>query len=274
MTISTYITTRNALFWQSTLEQTIRQSLLFSDEIIISVSKYTTDGTYNLLNSLKNNNSNNSKIKVYTDTDLTQFIPNGDHLLAKRKTFALKKCTGDYCILQDDDECIHEKYAEYIKLLPKTFPDTLAFRFNVIHFYRSYDRYQNGPNWYKKKIYMVKNIPEIIHGKVESDPDNHIILEKEKYIPLDSLSSPKIIDTNIMVHHYGWCRNDAILLMKKYFQEIRWWGKDYWKTHEFPFKFDDPSILPEFKDNHPKFMIPIIENQRKFNSIHIKDFDK
>jgi glycosyltransferase involved in cell wall biosynthesis len=43
--ISTYISTINSLFYQSTLEQTIRQSLLFSDEIIVVNSSNSSDGT-------------------------------------------------------------------------------------------------------------------------------------------------------------------------------------------------------------------------------------
>lgn len=271
-TISTYISTINSLFFQSTLEQTIRQSLLFSDEIIISLSKLTSDGTYNLLDSLHSEYPNIIKTYIY-DEDLN--LDANQDIYAHIKTFSLRKCTKDYCILQDDDECIHEKYVDYIRQLPDICPDTLAFRFNVIHFYRSYTRYQSAQYWYQKKIYMIKNVPYIKHGRVYTDPDNHVILDDQtnKYMPLDSLSPPKVIDTPVTVFHYGWaCRNDAVLLMKKYFQEIQFWGKDYWKTHEFPFKFDDPNTLSEFKDTHPKYMIPIIEQERKFNTRYIKDF--
>lgn len=270
-TISTYITTRNSLFFQSTLEQTIRQSLLFSDEIIVSLSNQTSDGTYNLLDYLHSDYPD--IIKIYIDEE--PFCPNDDQeILKDRKEYSLRRCTKDYCILQDDDECIHEKYADYIKQLPDMNPGTIAFRFNTVHFYRSYMRYQNSPGWYPKKIYMVKNIRSISHGRVGTDPDNHIILDDNigKYIPLDSLNSPKIIDAPITVYHYGWCRNDAILLMKKYFQEVTWWGNDYWKTHEFPFKFDNPNTLPEFTDTHPKYMVPIIEQEKKFNTRYIKEF--
>ena len=268
MTISTYISTVNSIFYQSTLEQTIKQSLLFSDEIVIVNSDNSTDGTQNLLDKLKSEYPN--IIKLYT------YKENYDNLqknLTDRKMFALKKCTKGYCILQDDDEVIHEKFATQIKQLPQQYPEALAFRFNTTHFYRSYNHYQNKEGWYLKKIYMVKNIPEIQHGKVGTDPDNHIIFRDNKIIPLDSLSNKETINTDITVYHYGWCRNDAVLLMKKYNQEIQWWGKGYWKSHEFPFKFDDPNNLPEFKDTHPKYMLPIIEKEKQLNSMHIKEFE-
>lgn len=279
MTISTYISTIDSIFYQTTLEQTIRQSLLFSDEIVVVNSEHSSDGTQNLLDSLKSEYPNT--IKLYTfreDFDDHNHKMRWD-TVAEKKSFALKKCTKDFCVLSDDDEIIHEKYANYIKLLPEICPDTIGFRFQVLHFYRSYNHYQTGPNWYPRKIYMVKNIPEIKHGLVGTDPDNHIIYEnnQQKYIPLDSLKSPKVINTPITVSHYGWAnRNDAVLLLKKYYQEVQWHGNNYWKDKQFPFKFDDPETLPEFtdKEGHPKFMRPIIEHENNFNSKRIKEFTK
>ncbi len=275
-TISTYISTINSLFFQTTLEQTVRQSLLFSDEIIVVNSELSSDGTHNLLDDLKSEYPN--IIKLYTFKE--DYSKRWD-TIAEKKTFALKKCTKDYCILQDDDECIHEKYVNNIRSLPDSFPDTVAFRFNTIHFYRSFYRYQNGSDWYPKKIYMIKNIPEICHGRVNDDPDNHIIYNNKidydildkKYIPLDNLSYPKVIDTQITSYHYGWCRNDAILLLKKYFQEVIWWGEEYWKSHKFPFALDDPYTLKKFEGIHPRYMINLVEQENKFNSRHIKEFD-
>lgn len=272
-TISTYISTIDSLFFQTTLEQTVRQSLLFSDEIIIVNSELSSDGTQNLLDSLKSEYPNIIKLYIFKeDFDNPNNKMRWD-TVTEKKTFALKKCTKDYCILQDDDEMIHEKYVDYIKLLHEICPETIGFRFNVIHFYRSFIRYQNRPGWYKKKIYMFKNLPEIKHGLVGTDPDNHIISlpinNMIQTVPLDSLGSPKVIDTPVTVNHYGWCRNDAILLYKKYVQEIQWWGKEYWKSHEYPFKFDNPNTLSEFEDTHPKYMLPLIKQENKYNSKHI-----
>lgn len=267
-TISTYISTIDPLFWQANIEQTIRQAALFSNEIIVSVSKLANDGTLNLLDDLK---SEYSTIKVYIyDEDLN--LEANQSLYANIKSFSMKKCTKNYCVLQDDDECIHERYVDIIKQLPDLYPEKLAFRFNTIHFYRNYNRYQNKPGWYQKKIYMVKNISSIKHGRVGIDPDNHVVLDNDKYISLDS--TDKVIDTSVTSFHYGWCRNDSILLMKKYYQEIQFWGRGYWRSHEFPFKFDDPTKLSEFKDTHPKYMIPIIDKENKFNSRHIKEFNR
>jgi glycosyltransferase involved in cell wall biosynthesis len=265
--ISTYISTWNPLFWNSTLEQTIRQALLFSDEIVIVNSEHSSDGTQNFLESLRLEYPD--IIKLYT---FKEDFRNGWNTVTEKKSFALSKCTGDWCILQDDDEMIHEKYVEYIKMLPIICPDTIAFRFNTIHFYRSFDHYQTKEGWYPQKVYMIKNGKGIKHGLVGTDPDNHILLTGE---PVDSLPNPLIINTPITSYHYGWAnRNDSVLLMKKYEQEIQWHGKDYWKmkNHKFPFKFEDPSKLAEFKDTHPKYMIPTIEQEKRFNTKRIKEF--
>lgn len=268
--ISTYITTCNALFFQSILEQTIRQATYFSDEIIVVDSEYTSDGTMELLDNLKYEYSNIIKIYKFKEDY------NKQSTIAEKKTFALKKCTGDYCILQDDDECIHEQYADYIKTIPIISPDTIAFRFNTMHFYRSFYHYQTAPDWYQKKIYMVKNLQDLKHGKINGDIDNYLMLNKEfdLYMPMNYLQSPHIIDTSVTSYHYGWCRNDVTTLFKKYYQEIRWHGKDYWKEHEFPFKLEDPNNLSIFKGIHPKHMIPIIEREYKYNSRFIDIFTK
>ena len=73
-----------------------------------------------------------------------------------------------------------------------------------------------------------------------------------------------IIDTDIVVYHYGWARNDTTLLIKKYFQEVSWWGTDYWNAHEFPFRFDNPEKLPIFKGKHPKYMKETIEKKERW----------
>lgn len=264
--ISTYIPTHNALFYQCTLEQTIRQSALFSNEIIVVNSENSNDGSQNLLENLTDEYPDILKVYKFKQDHSKKW-----NTVTDKKSFALSKCTGDYAILQDDDECIHEKYVNIIKQLPIQYPEVIAFRFNTIHFYRSYNHYQNKKGWYQKKIYMIRNLPEIKHGVVGTDLDNHIVLFNNEYIPLDNM--PNKIDTLVTSYHYGWAnRNDAILLMKKYQQDTLWHGKDYWNTHEFPFKFDNPNSLPEFSDTHPKYMIPIIEQEQKFNSKHINEF--
>ncbi len=265
-TISTYISTHNGLFFQSTLEHTIRQALLFSDEIIVVNSEQSSDGTQILLDDLKSEYPD--KINIYS---FKQDYSKKWQTVAEKKSFALSKCSKDYCILQDDDEMIHEKHIETIHQMPIVFPDTLAFRFNVIHFYRSFIHYQppHG-DWYGKKIYMVKNMKDISHGLVGNDPDNHLI----NGTPLNSLPYPQVMDAPVTVFHYGWTRNDAVMLMKKYFMESLWWGTEYWKSHEFPFKFDDPDTLPKFIGTHPMYMIPEVESEKKYNSRHTKDFSR
>lgn len=263
-TISTYISTYNSLFYQATLEQTIRHALLYSDEVVAVNSEHSSDGTQALLDDLKSEYPDKIKLYTFKEDDSKK-----QQTVAEKKAFALRKCTMDYCILQDDDEMIHEKHAETIHRLPVVFPDAIAFRFNVIHFYRSYTRHQPARgDWYAKKIYMVKNLKEITHGRVNDDPDNHVI----NGAPLDWMPGQQVVDAPVTVFHYGWCRNDAVMLLKKYYQEMRWWGPEYWTSHEFPFKLDDPESLSEFTGTHPKYMIPIIESEMRRNTRYIKEF--
>lgn len=59
------------------------------------------------------------------------------------------------------------------------------------------------------------------------------------------------------------CRPDHVLLMKKWRQEIEWWGPDYWKNQSdyegFPFRFENPQNLAEYNGRHPKWMRELIK---------------
>lgn len=248
--LSVYISTLNPLFWQATIEATIRQSLLFADEVVV-VDGGSTDGTIELIEKLQ---EEDARILLYHYKDKYEL---GQASLADKKSFALSKCTSDYVILQDDDEMIHERYAKQIRQLSDDYPDAIGFRFNTIHFYRSWNHYQCGEGWYKSKIYMVQNLPQIQHGKVGRDRDNYLFLDE----PLSDMGG--IVDIDVMVSHYGHCRSDPVMLLKKYYQEISWWGADYWEDQEFPFELDSPKRLPEYDGVHPKYMLPLIKAEGK-----------
>jgi len=107
---------------------------------------------------------------------------------------------------------------------------------------------------------MIKNFSDIRHGSVGWDRDNFVI--GQYGAPLDS-PSYNIVDTPVTVFHYGWARNDCVTLLKKYRQEVEWWGKAYWKEHEFPFRFDNPKALQEYNQRHPQWMYKIILDEKK-----------
>jgi hypothetical protein len=262
--ISTYIVTTNPLFWQATIEPTIRQAALFSDQIVVVVDEGTRDGTLELLMELGRElgiltvlSWPGHDIDVLGDPDLS----------ARKRSFALTACTGDYCILQDDDECIHEDFVDVIRGLPDSHPGAVGFRFGVKHFYRSFSHFRGsgevlqghttlGGDWYSKKIYMVRNGVGIRHGAVGTDIDNFVLPDGS---PLDD--QPSVVTVPVEVYHYGWARHDAVLLLKTWYRERFWWGENVWKRRTFPFKLHPIGGLSEFVGTHPRYMLDVVRTR-------------
>ncbi len=255
-TLSVYTTTMNALFWQTTIEETIMSALQFADEIVV-VDGGSTDGTIELIEEMTDRYGS---INLIIEPDKYDSL--GQRSLAQKKSKAALACTGKYCMLLDADEVVHEGHMKRILDLPNIYPAAIAFNFQTIHFYRSWNRFQEGPGWYEGRVYMWKNKQGIHHGKVGRDRDQ--IVDRAG----DSLEVQAINDHNVSIFHYGWCRNDAIMQMKKRRQEIEWWGKDYWKKHTFPLKFDNPLDLPRFNGTHPSVMQVVVDTEGESRWIH------
>ena len=246
MKISTYTATLNSIFWYGTLRQTIQSALEFADEVVV-VDGGSVDGTQALVASIED-----ERVKLYVHPDRYEL---GQASLADKKSFALSKTTGDWAVLMDSDEVIGEWDASKIRSLPDLHPDAWGFKFKTLHFYRSWNRVRPpGGDWYEGKIYMVKKGLGIKHGKVGRDRDNFVVARD---IPLVAMG--KIYFSDVTVFHYGWCGPDHVLLMKKWRQEIEWWGREYWQTHPFPFKFMNPQNLPTYNGKHPKWMKDLVK---------------
>lgn len=259
--ISAYITCLNSKFWFATLQQTILSALEFADEVVVADGA-STDGTIELVELLA---SYDDRIKLYIYPDKYEL---GQASLADRKSFALSKTTGDWAVLMDSDEVIGEWDAPKIRELPEKHPEAWGFKFKTLHFYRDWYRVQEGADWYRGKIYMVnKSLKGLKHGKVGRDRDNFLVFGN---VFLEQMAG-KIVESDVKVFHYGWCRPDHVLLMKKWRQEISWWGAEYWKSHKFPFKFDNPKKLAPYLGKHPLWMREMVKE--KWRWLHEFDSD-
>jgi len=255
--ISCYTTTLNDIFWFGTIRETILSGLEFADEFVV-VDGYSEDRTIELIEELQ---ANDSRIKLYFFKDRYDL---GQGSYAAKKTFALKMTRGRWAVLMDSDEVFHEAYAQRFRrfLLNN---DLDGVRLFTLHFYRSWNKIQIGKEWYRQKLYAVnkKRWKDVEHGRVGTDVDNFVIGEE----PFES-HGRRIAQFPAYMFHYGWCRPDHVLLLKKWRQEINFWGSDYWKTHKFPFKFDTRNLV-KHSHSHPKWMKQKI--QEKWRWIH--EFD-
>jgi len=246
---------QDGIFWFTTIQQTIQSALAFADEVIVTDGG-SMDGTVEMIQ-----NEFGGKVKIIDDSQRGHYFM----AMPDRRTVGLHACTGDYCVLMDSDEVIGEWDAEKIRNIPYQFPDAIAFHFQTLHFYRAWNRIQTKEGWYQHKIYMIKNGLGIKHGPVRLDRDNFVFSNGK---PVDDPLQIVLL-TDITVFHYGWCRPDHVLLLKKWRQEIEWWGVNYWKSHPFPFKFDNPNNLKNYNGRHPKWMDDLITEKWRW----IKEFN-
>ena len=248
MKIATYITTLNAIFWFSTLEQTIKSALEFSDGVAV-LDGGSVDGTLDLLKRLQRDYGED---KIVFEVKKCPYKELGIMSSAWRKNnarqLAINAFKPDWLMMMDDDEVFLEKNAWTLREICERHmkDDVDAIWLGTYHFYRSWWRV-HGPPFYEGRVYLTKNKPEIRHDKVGTDRDALTGYKKVAKYP------------DIKVYHYGWCRPDHVLAIKKFRQEIDWWGVDYWKKHQFYPKFTNPDKLIPFKGDHPEVMKPLLK---------------
>jgi len=250
MKIATYVTSLNCIFWYATLEQTVRSALEFSDGVAV-FDTGSKDGTIELLQRLQQEYGKN---RLVYEVRMAPYRELGIMVSAWRKNrareLAIRTFKPDWLMLLDSDEVMHEKDAYTIintcRRLMNTGYD--AIWFSTLHFYRSWKRIHGEP-WYRGKVYMTKNRPQIRHDKLGEDRDTIVGYTMEYKRP------------EVRVYHYGWARPDHVLAMKFWRQKMDWYGRDYWLKNTFYIKFKNPEKLEKFSGSHPKFMAPFLKER-------------
>jgi glycosyltransferase involved in cell wall biosynthesis len=250
MSISVYTTTYNALEREYCVIEGIKSALNFADEIVV-VDTGSTDGTVDAIRAL-----NSDKINIYQFQWLDRI---GWAMYKIIKSIALAKCTSDWCVLMDADECFHERDYEKIKRIPNHMADNIvAVYFNTLHFYKDYRHLLNGyPKWrdlYIRKVYMVRNNLGIHHGNAGTDIDAHLNRHGMP-IPEDQK-----VHLDISVFHYGHVRSEKAYCKKQSDMHTYFEGKEvkYEKVDWVPLE-----ELTLFKSSHPVEMKERIEKWEK-----------
>ena len=117
--ISCFMNVRNVFSQGYPFIQAIKAALPLCDEFIIS-DGYSTDGTFEILKSLKDQYSKIDLVRI--QWNLAPSHTKFGEVIAETANETRQLCSGEYLFYIQSNEVIHEKSINTIKNLPKLFP--------------------------------------------------------------------------------------------------------------------------------------------------------
>lgn len=241
MQVSGFSFVRNGIKLGYPVTEAIRSILPICDEFIIAVGK-SDDDTLEQIKAI-----GDSKIRIIeTEWDKNMFVRG--QINSFQTNIALKECIGDWCFYIQADEVMHEKFLPLIEAEMKKFlhdDGVQGLLFDYLHFWGSYDYYQDSRRWYRHEIRIIKNNLGI--ESWESAQGFRRIGRKVRVVKIDA-----------DIYHYGWVRPPKVMKEKQIaFQSLRhdeaWLQKTFADTPE-EFDYGDPKYLAKFEETHPEVM--------------------
>jgi len=241
MQVSGFSFVRNGIKLGYPVTEAIRSILPICDEFIIAVGK-SEDDTLEQIKAI-----GDSKIRIIeTEWDKNMFVRG--QINSFQTNIALKECIGDWCFYIQADEVMHEKFLPLIEAEMKKFlhdDGVQGLLFDYLHFWGSYDYYQDSRRWYRHEIRIIKNNLGI--ESWESAQGFRRIGRKVRVVKIDAV-----------IYHYGWVRPPKVMKEKQIaFQSLRhdeaWLQKTFADTPE-EFDYGDPKYLAKFEETHPEVM--------------------
>lgn len=235
---------RNATKYYFPIKESILSVLPIVDEFIVALGDCAPDDyTREEIESI-----GSDKIKIFDRVWSEKDFIDGK-IFADETTFALRQCTGDWCIYLQADEVIHEKDHQAIvaactDLLTEKNVD--GFLFDYYHFFGDYDHYLPFHGWYKNEIRIVRNSPSIYSYK---DAQSFRKNDNEKL---------NVFSLKANVYHYGWVRPPHLMQSKRKEQDSIHHGKERinaeYKLKPNEFDFGALGKIPIFEGSHPEVM--------------------
>jgi len=265
MKISVYTCCNNAIENEFTLFEGMIQALKFCDEFVY-VDGGSIDGT---LEKMKEFAEKDERIKIYENPWEKRMHK---AMTMIQKNVALSHCSGDWCFLMDADEVYSDNFCLMIrKLLEDIGNSFTGIYIPTYHFYGRFDVICLkdpflGHEYYKGKIYGIRNGLGIHHGNADGDHDgfvdnDDVSLKRENTYVLQDFG---------YVCHFGHARSNEMYLIKKNDIERRY--HIGWSDLE---EWDFEKILKEKPDCFRKVdisLIPTIMMKRVIETVNEKGF--
>lgn len=248
MKISGFTMVRNADKYYFPIKESIESILPIVDEFIVALGDNDSeDKTRQIIESI-----GSDKVKIYDRVWSEDEFIDGK-IFANETTFALSKCSGDWCFYLQADEVIHEKDHPAIvamcekQLLNKKVDGLL---FDYFHFFGDYDHYLPFHGWYKNEIRIVRNNTNIYSYR---DAQSFRKNENEKL---------NVVNVNAHIYHYGWVRPPYLMQSKKKEQDSMHHDtetiENEYKLKSNEFDYGPLGRIPFFKYTHPTVMDTLI----------------
>lgn len=255
MRVSGFTFIRNAIKFDFPLVESIQSALPIVDEFVVNVGK-SEDDTLEMVRSLSSR-----KIKII-ETVWDDSLRKDGQIFGIQQDVALSHCTGDWSLLLQADEVLHEDDCSVIQEAMRKYfeqKDVLGLVFRMLHFKGDY--WSLDPWMYRKATRIVRN-----NSKIRSTVDCcDFVVEGTKGM---MKKGPYGREINARIFHYGWVKAPNVLEQKLRYQISRHDGERMSDeqmdmkalvSSQYP-TFD---ILKEYRGLHPTVMAERITQAKR-----------
>lgn len=247
--IATTFVTYNCIMLDYCIEAAIRSALEFSDEVIINDGN-STDDTFEILTSLQQE-FGKGRVKLVRRAWVHDI-----GWQERERNFAAQQTNCDWLMLQDADECFHEKDADILKIVSQDKRYNLV-NFEVLHFYGLPCFTNPNPQWYHRHTRMGRRSVDF---GVKQHPGGCVSDVYAFGRPCHTYrgSDIAILKSDHAIYHYGWVR-DARVAGVKLNKFNGWYANDskYFDGYldsdvPFDYKLEEyVKDLTKFRGTHP-----------------------
>jgi len=246
MKVSGFTFIRNAIQYDFPIVEAITSVLPIVDEFVVNIGK-SDDGTLALIRSI-----GTQKIRI-VETEWDDALRTDGKIFGMQQDIALSHCTGDWAILVQGDEVLHEDdYPEILKAMERylNHQDIVGLVMKMVHFKGDY--WSIDPWMYRKATRIVRN-----HRGVRSTTDCCDFSHGDTGQMIKSGPHGRLIKARVF--HYGWVKNREVLKQKLTYQISRHEGdrlsaRDIALQATIQSEYPTYDILKNYRGTHPGVM--------------------
>ncbi len=246
MKVSGFTFIRNAVQYDFPIMEAITSVLPIVDEFVVNVGR-SEDDTLGLIQSI-----GSEKIRI-VESVWDDSLRKDGRIFGIQQDVALSHCTGDWALLVQGDEVLHEMDYPAIQQALRTHhenPEVLGLVFRMVHFKGDY--WTVDPWMYRKATRIVRN-----HRGIHSTTDCCDFLAPGNPKMLKSEKSSQLIKARMF--HYGWVKDSTVLREKLRFQYSKHDGERL-SDEEMDVmaairaEFPNYDVLKDYRGTHPGVM--------------------
>ncbi len=246
MKVSGFTFIRNAVQYDFPIVEAITSVLPIVDEFVVNVGR-SEDDTLGLIQSI-----GSEKIRI-VESVWDDSLRKDGRIFGIQQDVALSHCTGDWALLVQGDEVLHEEDYPAIQEALRAHhenPEVLGLVFRMVHFKGDY--WTVDPWMYRKATRIVRN-----HCGIHSTTDCCDFLAPGKTRMLKGEKASRLIKARMF--HYGWVKDSTVLREKLRFQYSRHDGERL-SDEEMDVmaairaEFPNYDVLKDYRGTHPGVM--------------------